>query len=93
MKISDVLRMAVAWYAAIKTSLVRATNDTGNLIREIALCPNNSTGSWRYSQKREREKKKLLVLTLGRYDVRTLGSYRKSSRELSTNIKGHGVKE
>jgi len=78
----------------IKTSLVRATNDTENLIREIALCPNNSTGSWRYSQKREREKKNCwYILTLSRYDVRTLGSYHKSSREPATNIKGHGVKE
>jgi hypothetical protein len=40
--------------------------------------------------RREREKK-LLVLTLGRYDVRTLGSYHKSSSEPSSYIKGHGV--
>jgi len=43
--------------------------------------------------RREREKKKLPVLTLGRYDVRTLGSYHKSSSEPDTHIKGQGVQE
>jgi hypothetical protein len=70
----------------IKASLVRTTNDTGNLIREIALCPNNS--NWKLQiQPEKKKRKKLLVLTLGSYDVTTLGSYRKSSREPATHIK------
>jgi hypothetical protein len=55
MKISYVVRMGCSLVSADKKSLVRATNDTGNLIREIALCPNN--GNWRLEIQPDRRKK------------------------------------
>jgi hypothetical protein len=62
----------------------------GDLIREIALCPNNS--NWMLEIQPEKGGGKLLVLRLGRYDVSTTGSYSKSSREPAPHIKGQSVR-
>jgi hypothetical protein len=51
--------MAVDWFVLIKTSLVRATNDTENLIREVALPPNNSNCKLEIQPERNRKKKKI----------------------------------